>query len=495
MYENRTFQGDALDRVSKHWKQGRRHVLLVAPTGAGKGTMCGMMAERVVKKNLEEKRDLKVLVMAHRRRLIQQLSERMQLLGVEYTVEMADLPDAEWVRRESSATVIIASRDTVRSRMDRNGLPQVDLFIPDEAHNWDNGESLKLAKSLKAKYWLGMTATACRGDGSGLGKANWDVIVEAATDAQLVEWKYLVSVKCFAPPEIGEKRKRGDKTPVAGDPVRHWMKYAEGKRTVGFTESVAGANAVRDQFLRAGVRAAVISAKTPDSEREDIIGGIRDGKILWCGNVAVLTEGVDVPEWEVCQLLCKCGSYVKYKQAVGRIRRPSPHTGKKHGILLDHSGAVYAHGLPEESVEWVLEESDNLHERIKKEREDGKRSDPILCQSCGALFAGSPVCPSCGQAPPRREKREQPELASEKLVQVTALEENPYLIGLRQQREWTSMLHQCKAMGKPATVASSMFRRKFGMWPEAAGVEPVWDFDDRKRPVRELLEEIRNQRA
>ena len=35
---------------------------------------------------------------------------------------------------------------------------------------------------------------------------------------------------------------------------------------------------------------------------------------------------------------------------VGRVLRPAP--GKVNAIVLDHSGAVYRHGLPEDYVEW-----------------------------------------------------------------------------------------------------------------------------------------------
>jgi superfamily II DNA or RNA helicase len=37
---------------------------------------------------------------------------------------------------------------------------------------------------------------------------------------------------------------------------------------------------------------------------------------------------------------------------VGRVLRPAP--GKVNAIVLDRSGAVYRHGLPEDHVEWSL---------------------------------------------------------------------------------------------------------------------------------------------
>src|SRR5262249_57341037 len=40
------------------------------------------------------------------------------------------------------------------------------------------------------------------------------------------------------------------------------------------------------------------------------------------------------------------------RQMVGRVLRPADD--KPDAVVLDHSGAVYRHGLPEDHVEWTL---------------------------------------------------------------------------------------------------------------------------------------------
>jgi DNA repair protein RadD len=496
-WQDRRYQSDYLDAISENWKNGLRRQLMVAPTGAGKGEMFGMMGERAAS------RGKRMVVVADRRRLIEQLAGRMRKFGVRWHVEMANLPDAsepgnEWVRHDPSAPVIVASRDTLLSRCVRNkwnDLPKVDLVLLDEAHLWDRGQARQLADAFGAPFMLGATATPCYGDGTGLGRQNWDVIVEKVTTKQLIAQEFLVPVRYFAPPELGKKRKAGDKTGVSGDPVKHWMDYAEGRRTVAFLPGVKEAYAVRDRFRQANVTAEVIEADTPHKDRQRIMAAIAAGDVLWCGGVGTLTTGVDVPEWEVCQLLIKCGSFSKFRQCGGRIMRPCPEIGKKYGIFLDHSAAVLEHGFLDEDVPWELEEAGDINDRVKKEREAGERASPVCCAKCGCLFAGSNVCPECGAVLPRKERKAEPDINRERLVELNAPQETSAQFALRKQREWTVFLRMCAAKNWPAKKANVMFKSKFGDWPEKMGVTPTFSYQDRDTPVSELCPNLIRKKA
>jgi DNA repair protein RadD len=263
MIEVREYQTRSVDGVSYDWRKGHRHVVMVLPTGGGKTTVAAEITRRAVNNTR------RVLFLAHRRRLIQQIAQRCGAFGIRYGVTMADLPDAPWVRRDPGAPLQVASRDTLLSRITRqgwDGIPKSDLLIIDEAHNVESQQYRKLAEGCASPYWIGLTATPCRPDGTGLGANIWDSIVEAATVPDLVAGGFLVPVKVFAPPGIGEKRKRGDKTPIAGDPVDHWKRYADGLPTVVFTRTVAESVAVRDRYRAAGITAEHIDANTPYEE-------------------------------------------------------------------------------------------------------------------------------------------------------------------------------------------------------------------------------------
>jgi DNA repair protein RadD len=490
-FQHRQYQHDYVETLSENWKRYRRQIL-VGPTGMGKGAVCGMMAKRA------HDRGKKMLVMADRRQLIQQLAKTMMEFGVPWNVEMAQLPDSsvkgnEWVRRDPSANITIASRDTLLSRCIRNpwqGLPRSDVCVIDECHLWDKGRGKELADAVGAPFLLGMTATPCYGNGQGLGKDNWDVLVEKVTTKWLVENGYLVRMKYFEPPETKHARKSGKKTGVVGDMLEMWRMHAEWKRTVAFFSRLSEATMWRDKFRKTfGIGAEVIDGKMPHSERQNIIDRIKAGEVLWCGSVGTLTTGVDVPEWEVVQLGIKCDSIVKYRQIGGRVMRTCDSIDKKYAIFLDHSGAVEHHGLLDEEIQWQLEESGGIEKRLKKEREEGKRASPVSCHKCGCLFVGLPVCPECKTPTQRWEKKSEQELGREVLVERGETQESYGQIELRkkrQQKEWTSFLYQCKRLGRTVKVANSMFFSKFKVWPEQAGVTPVFDRMDRETPMTEM---------
>lgn len=503
VWQERKYQGDYLDDIRGHWVAGRRRVLMVASTGAGKSRMIGMMAEQMVRKSQERGRPFRMLLMAERRLLVEQLASQMQSVNIPWHVEMANLPNGdeignEWVRKDRDAPVWVGSRDTILSRSVRHdwiGLPKFDLLVVDEAHLWERGKSRQLMEMVGAPFVIGPTATPCYSDGTGLGTGNWDAIVEKITMRELVGQGVLVPVRYFAPPELSQKRKTGEKTGVVGDPVKHWFDHAEGRRTVALLSGVKEAYAVRDRYREKGVTAEVIDADTPPKERTRILRSAADGKTLVTIGVGTLNTGVDVPEWEVGQILAKCGSFTKFRQFGGRIMRACPAIGKKYAILLDHSGAVAEHGFLDEPVPWELSEDGDVSERVKKEREAGERANPVCCAKCGCLFAGSPVCPECGAALPKRERKVDPDIGRELLVEVDAPQESPGQFAMRKQREWTVFLRMCVAKGWPAKKANVMFKSKFGDWPEKLGVTPVFKYEDRNEPVSDLCPNLVRQKV
>jgi superfamily II DNA or RNA helicase len=211
--------------------------------------------------------------------------------------------------------------------------------------------------------------------------------------------------------------------------------------------------------------------------------------------VGTLDTGVDVPEWDVGQVLARCGSFSKYRQFGGRFMRACPAIGKKYAIMLDHSGCVAEHGFLDEPVPWELSETESVNDRNKKEREAGERANPVCCAKCGCLFAGSPVCPECGTAIPRRERKTEPDIGRELLVELDAPQESAGQFALRKQREWTVFLRMCAAKGWPAKRANVMFKSKFGDWPENQGVTPTFGRGDRDTPVSELCPNLIRKKA
>jgi DNA repair protein RadD len=91
--------------------------------------------------------------------------------------------------------------------------------------------------------------------------------------------------------------------------------------------------------------AAIVSAKTPPQEREQIIAGFRSGKIPVVTNVGVLSIGFDYPELANVILARPTMSLRLYYQQVGRGVRPHPN--KKETFIIDMVGLVKKFGRVE----------------------------------------------------------------------------------------------------------------------------------------------------
>lgn len=447
------YQEDVLSRCSADFARGARRVLLQAATGSGKTHISSAATRR------SWLRGKRVLFLAHRRRLIEQKSTRLDEFGVPHGVLMAGV-------QTTAGPVQVASRDTLLSRGMRNpwgGLPPADLVIVDEAHNCLGDQYLALLQAYPDAYFLGLTATPARSDGRGLGEF-FDALECAVPVSQLVARGFLVPVRCYAPYSARTSSRRQ----LAGDPVESWRRYADGRPTVLFASKVAASLAARDSFRANDIAAEHVDAKTPDEVRDRVIRDLQAGRVKVVCNVGIWTEGVDVPELSACILLRLAGSYVLYAQAVGRIMRR--HPSKADAVLIDHAGAVFEHGFPDEDVEWTLDAADTVDRRNQKAKDEGKRKDPVVCPSCGYVAPGGPVCPSCGHLFKRRPER-QPTRA-EMLAEVDR-GLTPERLAEARRRYWQRCIAVMANKGRTCGAAAQMYRARYKGWPaeHLAGVD------------------------
>src|SRR5262245_22343872 len=180
----------------------------------------------------------------------------------------------------------------------------------------------------------------------------------------------------------------------------------------------------------------------------------------------VLTEGWDCPPVSCCILARPTKKMGLFRQMIGRALRS--HAGKPDTIILDHSGAVHAHGLPEDDVAWTLDPDTLAMAPEHEKRQSSRELKLVECSQCGALRKGGLPCPACGFLP--RRPPECIHFADEDLVQVgttkreyKAEEKDRWLAQLahiQQQREY-----------KPGWVFFK-FKEKFGHSPPLINREP-----------------------
>lgn len=97
---------------------------------------------------------------------------------------------------------------------------------------------------------------------------------------------------------------------------------------------------------------AIVSADTPDQERDRIINAFRMGRIRCVANVGILTTGFDYPELEAVVVARPTMSLALWYQMVGRGIRPHPE--KEHCMVVDLCGNLEQFGKVEDL--WLSEE-------------------------------------------------------------------------------------------------------------------------------------------
>lgn len=407
----RPYQSDVKDRADFVWVQGGTP-LVVLPTGAGKTVVFA----RVLREH-----DGAAVVIAHRRELVGQISLALAREGVTHRI-LAPKPVIRWIVRRNteefgspfyspSSDIAVASVDSIR-RAPEVWREKVTLWVMDETHHllrenkW--GKAIALFPNAKG---LGVTATPERADGKGLGRTAEGVFTHLVVGPPmrwLIEEGYLSDYIIYAPPstldvsKIAVSKATGDysmqamqaevsKAHITGDVVDHYLRLAKGKLGVTFAVSVAEAELLADEYRKAGVPAAAVSAKTPDAERAEAIARFRNRELLQLVNVDIFGEGFDLPAIEVVSFARPTMSFPLYCQAFGRALRPMP--GKDHAIVIDHVGNVEAHGLPDAPRVHSLESRD-------RKTLDITPNSLKVCTKCARVFKRIHVsCPYCGHVP------------------------------------------------------------------------------------------------
>lgn len=356
----------------------------------------------------------------------------------------------------------------------------------DEAHHIqrDNIWGRCVAEFINA-YGVGYTAFAQRGDRRALGRhiidpntgerasGVFDDLVLGPEVQELIDLGHLVPFIIygpqisaidttnvpvtasgdFSPSKLSQEAR---KSSITGDIVRDYLRFTPGKIGATFCVDVGMAEETTAAFQQAGVPAALITDKTPDEARFDIMADLRTGLKKQVVNVDILGEGVDVPVLEVVSLGRPTESEQTYRQQVGRVFRPAPAIGKTHGVIIDHVKNVERHGPPNRPA------AHSLHAPDRKRR--GAMPDPDevpirTCPQCWRLSeAWGPTCVHCGFTP-KAVLRDRPELVEGDLFLYT-----PELLA-RLSKEAKRIVGPPKlpVSAGPAAVAGMQ-----NMWPDRA---------------------------
>lgn len=441
MIQLRPFQYQLKTNLYASLDAGSEATVGVLPTGGGKTVIMSSIADDV---------NEPMCLIAHRQELVQQISLALARMGLRHNIIASDKTikviisqhinefGTSFFDRRAGLSVAGVNTLIARSKTLLQWGNTIKYWMIDECHHvLANNQWGKAVAMFPRARGFGFTASPIRCDRKSLHKAQGGVFTDMCVGPsmrELIDQGYLCEYRIFGPPQSikesdlkigatgdytrGSLHQAAEQSTITGDIVEHYLKIANGKRGITFTVDVESANRTAQLFREAGVPAEAVSAKTPDTVRNEVIRKFQTGKILQLVNVDLFGEGFDVPAVEVVSMGRPTQSFGLYMQQFGRALRILD--GKTHGIIIDHVGNVKRHGLPDAVRGWKLEAE-----------ETGRRStviDPDVmpvttCVSCFRAFeAVTATCPHCGH-------RQEPESRSEpKFVDGDLIEFGPELL-------------------------------------------------------------------
>ena len=372
----RDYQCDICSQVSDAFDK-HRSVMVQMPTGTGKTMVLAELVKRLMMKD----EGIRILIVAHRRELIEQIKATVKRMGLNADNQLSVI---------NNQTIIVESIQTISRRIDAlDFIPS--LVVIDEAHH-------ALAKTYKMMWdawpdarFLGLTATPCRLNGKGFTDL-FDILVQSWDIPTFIKAKWLstydfVSIKADSRTQqlISSLKKRGadgdyqvkemdavlNKRPSIERLYNCLMEFARNRKGFVYAINIDHARSIAEYYQSQGVNAVAIDSHTPVKERERIISSFRSGGLQVLVNVDIFSEGFDCPDVEFIQLARPTLSLAKYLQMVGRGLRPSK--GKTNCMIIDNVGLYRVFGLPSQIWDWKsafegrLRMKDDLRLRMKNE--------------------------------------------------------------------------------------------------------------------------------
>ena len=365
----REYQTELYDKTVDAFRHGSKRVLVTVGCGAGKSYIFAKMAERTKGP---------VLVLTHRRELLDQTGQLFREHGIDARVEMI-LTEA--------------------NRLGQYERPA--LIITDEAHLSRSNSWMRVLDHYST-FTVGFTATPIRLDGKPLGDI-YDELVTGVSVRWLIDNHRLAPYEYYAPTAVETDSLRvqaGDYVirdleqlmtdrAIYSDVLKSWEKLAKGQKTIAYCVSVKHAQETAALFRNAGYPAVEIDGATPPKKRAEIMRDFRDGKIMVLCNVGIISEGVSIDDVSCCLLLRPTESHALYWQQGMRAMRYQPG---KVATIIDCVGNYTRNPLFDADVEWSLTQSVRKKPRISDTGDFFIRT----CPKCFKVFKTAACCPFCG---------------------------------------------------------------------------------------------------
>ena len=403
MIELRDYQQDLLERSQTALAPEGVRVMTQLPTGGGKTEIAGAL----LKNFLVDGR--KAVWLTHRQELAEQSADRLK---EHWLIAAMPLTEA-WSRGKPAPYmpngVAVLKSQTVGRR--NSGELKIwedygpdDSLVVDEVHHAPAPGWERAIEQWPGRVW-GLTATPWRLSPSEGFDRLFDTLVTGPQTAQMQAEGYLAHSRVWVPfrdrdrisgGEVGQLgdfteggiERANDRVIMTTLAVDFWQNVAAGRQTIAYAVSQGHACNLVKAFRDKGIIADLIlsTSKTSQSERERVKRDFEARRIKVLVNVAVVTEGFDLPDASCVMITRPTKSLALYLQMVGRGLRPKEDDG--YCLVLDLAGNAYEHGQPEKEREWSL-----------AARGNPAAGEPPVSHCPECYFTTHPKnqkCPGCG---------------------------------------------------------------------------------------------------
>lgn len=320
----RDYQETAVDELL-----GRRFGVLQAPTGSGK-TVMAMSAIA--------QRQQPALILVHTKELLNQWRDRIKsFLGV----EAGTVGNGSFDIQPITAAIINTARNRLDDLVDHFG-----FVIVDECHRTPSAMFTDVVTAFPAKFMLGLSATPYRRDGLtgvinfALGDLVHEVDQSRLQDAGAVlraEVNQVETDFSFTYNDnyqemltaIVEDQDRN--LQIARDVIRN----KNGSTALVISDRVNHCKTLADLIQQqAGCKAAVLTGRTPEKERAEIVEKVNAGQIpVLLSTSQLLSEGFDCSGLSTLFLTTPIRFSGRLVQILGRILRPAEN---KRAVVYDY---------------------------------------------------------------------------------------------------------------------------------------------------------------
>ena len=465
--ELRPYQERIFNAVREAAIRGVKRILVVLGTGGGKTHIETNIALSAVEKGNT------VLSLVQRRGLVDQINNTYVDNGLDSGIIMAGI-DHHLDKPCQVGSIFTYVRRLKLDGLDHNRFfINADVVIIDEAHHALSKTYQSILKNYPDKIVIGFTATPTLSTGAGMGEY-FDELIDVVPLAELLDGGFLVPGVYYGPsvPDLDKLKSRsGDYKPkdldkvcnkpkLVGDIVENWLKIAPGKQTMVFGINRKHSQALNNEFLKNGVASEYLDAFNKDDERSDVLRRFRDGDTQVICQIALYTEGTDIPEIECLIDARPTRSIGFHRQKLGRGARPC--NGKDSFIVIDHCGNVAGRkdsmGFYEDEISWTLE-GKPLSNKLKEKRV--KEKTLLNCEYCSTVFSGK-RCPTCGKEVTNYAKK-----VDALDAELTKLKKSDNRkLTTEEKKLWFRMFdYEKRRLGKTEKWLLAQYKSKIGVWP------------------------------